>query len=92
MSQRSPTSRGRKSAEAHHLRFAQSRALGRKVSDEFKGFPSAGYITANCIGTEMKLHGEQVPALIPYRSRWSCGAVHAFSPQSSVSLLCWPIC
>lgn len=26
---------GRRPAEAHHLRFAQSRALGRKVSDEF---------------------------------------------------------
>jgi hypothetical protein len=27
--------RGRFPADAHHLRFAQSRALGRKVSDEF---------------------------------------------------------
>ena len=26
---------GRKPSDAHHLRFAQSRALGRKVSDEF---------------------------------------------------------
>ena len=26
---------GRKPTDAHHLRFAQSRALGRKVSDEF---------------------------------------------------------
>jgi hypothetical protein len=26
---------GRRSADAHHLRFAQSPALGRKVSDEF---------------------------------------------------------
>ena len=26
---------GRQPADAHHLRFAQSRALGRKVSDEF---------------------------------------------------------
>jgi hypothetical protein len=26
---------GRRPADAHHLRFAQSRALGRKVSDEF---------------------------------------------------------
>jgi hypothetical protein len=26
---------GRHPADAHHLRFAQSRALGRKVSDEF---------------------------------------------------------
>jgi hypothetical protein len=26
---------GRTPADAHHLRFAQSRALGRKVSDEF---------------------------------------------------------
>jgi len=26
---------GRRPADAHHLRFAQHRALGRKVSDEF---------------------------------------------------------
>ena len=26
---------GRRPCDAHHLRFAQSRALGRKVSDEF---------------------------------------------------------
>ena len=26
---------GRRPADAHHLRFAQSKALGRKVSDEF---------------------------------------------------------
>jgi hypothetical protein len=26
---------GRRPADAHHLRFAQSRTLGRKVSDEF---------------------------------------------------------
>jgi hypothetical protein len=26
---------GRRPSDAHHLRFAQSRALGRKVSDEF---------------------------------------------------------
>jgi len=26
---------GRRPADAHHLRFAQSPALGRKVSDEF---------------------------------------------------------
>jgi hypothetical protein len=26
---------GRRPADAHHLRFAQSRPLGRKVSDEF---------------------------------------------------------
>jgi hypothetical protein len=26
---------GRKPSDPHHLRFAQSRALGRKVSDEF---------------------------------------------------------
>jgi hypothetical protein len=26
---------GRQPADAHHIRFAQHRALGRKVSDEF---------------------------------------------------------
>ena len=31
----SPRNRGRRPSDAHHLRFAQSPALGRKVSDEF---------------------------------------------------------
>src|SRR5215469_9041595 len=39
MSSQLPNSRilvcGRRPADAHHLRFAQSQALGRKVSDEF---------------------------------------------------------
>jgi len=52
---------GRRPADAHHLRFAQSRALSRKVSDEFtvplcvSGTPSRGtslrrrdYVVAEC--------------------------------------------
>jgi ERF superfamily len=34
---------GRQPSDAHHLRFAQSRALGRKVSDEFTVPPCRGH-------------------------------------------------
>jgi hypothetical protein len=47
---------GRTPSEAHHIRFAQPRALSRKVSDEYR-FPSVGSITANCTVTGTKLHG-----------------------------------
>jgi len=40
---------GRRSSDAHHLRFAQSRALGRKVSDEFT--------VPLCRGHHRKVHG-----------------------------------
>ena len=42
---------GRQPADAHHLRFAQSRALGRKVSDEFEG------IIARFTAAAMRPHG-----------------------------------
>ena len=47
---------GRTPAEAHHIRFAQPRALARRVSDEFR-CQSAGSITANCTATVMRPHG-----------------------------------
>jgi hypothetical protein len=50
---------GRRPADAHHLRFAQHRALGRKVSDEFT-VPlcrCAGVIIARPIAVAMKPHG-----------------------------------
>ena len=40
---------GRQPADAHHLRFAQHRALGRKVSDEF--------IVPLCRGHHREVHG-----------------------------------
>lgn len=40
---------GRRPAEAHHLRFAQPRAMGRKVSDE--------YVVPLCALHHRELHG-----------------------------------
>ena len=48
--------RGRTPAEAHHVRFAQPRALNRKVSDEYTG-PSAASIIASCTDMAMKPRG-----------------------------------
>jgi hypothetical protein len=45
---------GRKPCDAHHLRFAQSRALGRKVSDEFTVPLCRGH------HREVHRHGEEV--------------------------------
>jgi hypothetical protein len=47
---------GRTPSEAHHVRFAQPRALGRKVSDEYTVL-SAGSIAAICTATAMRPHG-----------------------------------
>jgi hypothetical protein len=44
---------GRRPADAHHLRFAQHRALGRKVSDEFTVPLCRGHHReAHCCGDE----------------------------------------
>jgi len=45
---------GRQSCDAHHLRFAQSRALGRKVSDEFTVPLCRGH------HRELHRHGDEV--------------------------------
>jgi hypothetical protein len=55
---------GRRPADAHHLRFAQSPALGRKVSDEFTVPLCPGGITASCIAAAMKPRGGTRPASI----------------------------
>src|SRR5262249_37866170 len=47
---------GRQPSDPHHLRFAQPRALGRKVSDEFI-VPLCGLTTVKCIGAVTKWVG-----------------------------------
>jgi hypothetical protein len=47
---------GRSPSDAHHLRFAQQRALGRKVSNEFT-VRSAGFIIVSFTNAEMNSHG-----------------------------------
>jgi hypothetical protein len=47
---------GRRPSDPHHLRFAQSRALGRKVSDEFT-VPLCRTITVKSIAAAMKNRG-----------------------------------
>jgi hypothetical protein len=49
---------GRTPSDAHHLRFAQKRALGRKVSDDSPFRFAAGTI-ASSIATAIKLLGGQ---------------------------------
>jgi hypothetical protein len=62
---------GRRPSDPHHLRFAQSRALGRKVSDEFTVPLCRGHI-ARSIALAMKRHGGRSPEsirglrLVPY--------------------------
>jgi hypothetical protein len=63
---------GRKPSDAHHLRFAQSRALGRKVSDEFTVPLCRGH------HREVHRHGDEVgwwsksgiDPTIPARELW----------------------
>jgi hypothetical protein len=54
---------GRRPADAHHLRFAQSKALGRKVSDEFT-VPYAAVTIAKSTGAATKPRGGEPPASI----------------------------
>jgi hypothetical protein len=62
---------GRRPSDAHHLRFAQNRALSRKVSDEFT-VPYVGGTIAKFIGLAMKRPGGQrhvslrSSSLVPY--------------------------
>ena len=63
---------GRKPSDAHHLRFAQSRALGRKVSDEFTVPLCRGH------HRELHRHGDEarwwsksgIDPTIPARDLW----------------------
>ena len=50
---------GREPSDAHHLRFAQPRALGRKVSDEFT-VPFVASIIASFTGRVMRRRGGRV--------------------------------
>ncbi|MGO9703239.1 MAG: putative HNHc nuclease [Xanthobacteraceae bacterium] len=52
---------GRQPADAHHLRFAQHRALGRKVSDEF--------IVPLCRGHHREVHRSGDEAFMVEQSR-----------------------
>ena len=49
---------GRKPSDAHHLRFAQHRALGRKVSDEFT--------VLLCRGHHREVHRARAAAVPPF--------------------------
>jgi ERF superfamily len=72
---------GRTPAEAHHIRFAQPRALGRKVSDEYTRSLSAASIIATSMATAMRPHGGRGSAWIPCRSRSSCGGARGRRSQ-----------
>ena len=64
---------GRRPADAHHLRYAQHRALGRKVGDEFT-VPCAAVIIARSTAVAMKLHGGEKLGLIRHSQRACCGS------------------
>ena len=64
---------GRKPCDAHHLRFAQSRALGRKVSDEFTVPLCRGHI-ASSTATAMKPRGGAKPLSIHWPLPGACGS------------------
>jgi hypothetical protein len=63
---------GRRPADPHHLRFAQSRALGRRVSDEFTVPLCRGH--HQFIDMATKQHGGQRPALNHSGLQMLCGA------------------
>jgi hypothetical protein len=69
---------GRRPCDAHHLRFAQSRALGRKVSDEFT-VPCAGDIIVSSTATVMKPSGGGGPQSIHSPLLGRCGLRHILS-------------
>jgi hypothetical protein len=63
---------GRRPADAHHLRFAQSRALGRKVSDEYTVPLCRGHHReVHCCGDEAAWWKKAgVDPTIPARALW----------------------
>jgi hypothetical protein len=63
---------GRRPSDAHHLRFVQGRALGRKASDEFT-VPLAGDTIARSIAAAMKAHGGKNPVSIRPSMLACCG-------------------
>jgi hypothetical protein len=63
--------------DAHHLKFAQPQALGRKVSDEFT-VPFAVNIIVNCISMAMKPLGGQTCKSLPSTPRKNSGELTMF--------------
>ena len=74
---------GRRPSDPHHLHFAQRRALGRKVSDEFS-YRSVAGTTARSIVRATKLIGGGRPALNRSKSPASCGGYRADRPKRTV--------
>ena len=66
--------------EAHHIRFAQPRALGRKVSDEYT-VPVCRLHHRELHATATRPRGGPPSASIPCRSRLSCGSVLNWARQ-----------
>ena len=64
---------GRQPSDAHHLRFAQSRALGRKVSDEFT-VPLCRDTIARSTAAAMKPRGGGTRGLIRSSRRGRFGS------------------
>jgi hypothetical protein len=64
---------GRQPCDAHHLRFAQNRALGRKASTNSRCRYAGGTI-ARCTVTGMKRPGGRSSASIPPVPRAPCGS------------------
>ena len=63
---------GRRPSDAHHLRFAQSRALSRKVGESLPSH-CAGVIIARFIALTMKRLGGKKPVLIRPSLLARCG-------------------
>ena len=55
---------GRTPSDAHHVKFAEPRAMGRKVSDKLP-FPFAGCTIASCTGVAMSAPGGRIRGSIP---------------------------
>jgi hypothetical protein len=66
-------------SDSHHLRFAQARALGRKVSDELTNSPCrfVAVTTALCTGSAMSRAGGGRPGIDPLEVASKLGAVPA---------------
>ena len=69
-------------SDAHHLRFAQNRALGRKVSDELQS-PCVGGITARSIAAVTKLRGGEELESIRALRRALYGSIHIRFPLNT---------
>ena len=71
----------RRPADAHHLRHAQPKAMGRKVSDEFT-VPLCRTHHGRCIGPATKPNGGARSIVMLIRSRWPrhCGTSRTPGP------------